>query len=71
MTGFEHTFIAVACIAIAFYLGRYVGSTSTYMNAFEDGVTAATTALITQLNREFNLTLGANVEIVSDDEEDD
>lgn len=71
MTGFEHTFIAIACIAVAYYVGRYVGSTSTYMDAFEDGVQSAATAILLQLKKQHGMTFNADIQILETEDDED
>ena len=62
----EHTLVALACIGIAFYLGRLIGRLSGYQTGYEEAVSASISAVLTSLHDEFNVTLRADVQIEED-----
>jgi len=63
----EHTLVALACIAIAFYLGRIIGRLSGYQTGYEEAVAASISAVLTSLHEEYNVTLRADVQIQEDE----
>ena len=63
MSDFEHTFIAIACIGIAYFIGSKIGRGTGYAEGYSEGAYDATVATITSISKIYDLNLSASVKI--------
>lgn len=70
MSDFEHTFIAIACIGIAYFIGSRLGQGSGYAEGYSEGVYDATLATITSFSKIYNLNINASVSIDESEEQE-
>lgn len=74
MTGFEHTFVAIACIFISYIVGHRISYVQGYEIGFAEGVDSGVDAAMSSISKHYGIDFSYDVEIredLRDDESED